>query len=284
MATIEEKIGFIGAGNMGEAIVQGLINSETAMPGKIWVSDVSEQRLAMFESEYKVNATKDNSLLFNESDVIVLAVKPQNMDDVLKNLTNSSDYNITSRKIIVSIAAGIKIKTMESFFYAQLDDAKKAMMPIFRIIPNTPALVLEGMSGMSFNDFAVDRDIMLIERILTSVGKVIRFNEDDIDAVTAISGSGPAYMFFLIELMMKAGSEMGLKPEDAFVLSLQTMKGAVKLMENSKEPPEELRRRVTSPGGTTLAALTHMKNTRVDENIVKALLAAMNRSKELSGK
>jgi len=149
-------------------------------------------------------------------------------------------------------------------------------------MPNTPALVLEGMAGMSSNKYVDNNDLADAKKILGSMGKVIEFDEKDLDAVTALSGSGPAYVFYLIESMIEGGINVGLNPDSAKILTLATLKGSVKLIENLNESPEILRNKVTSPGGTTEAALKVFEANDVKQNIIKAILAAASRSKELS--
>jgi pyrroline-5-carboxylate reductase len=163
-----------------------------------------------------------------------------------------------------------------------LDEAARKRLAIIRVMPNTPALVLEGMSGMTPNPNAGEQEIAITRKILEAMGRVVEFKEQDMDAVTALSGSGPAYVFYLIESMVAAGIHVGLNPEDAEVLSLQTMKGALKLMLEGNESPEQLRRKVTSPGGTTEAAFHVFEKHRVKQHIVDAIAAATRRSKELS--
>ncbi len=282
MAISDRKIGFIGAGNMGEAIVGALVRAGIAAPGDIGVSDVNEGRLLHFSETYGVNTLTDNAALFSGSDVVVLAVKPQIMDKVLLEIIAGEGYGPGDRRIVVSIAAGVSIDRMEAQLYANLAEEERSRMPIIRVMPNTPALVLEGMSGMSGNRHALPEDLAVTRQILESMGTVIEFPESDLDAVTAVSGSGPAYVFYLVESMMAAGEKLGLNPADASQLTLKTLRGAVRLMEESDESPAELRRRVTSPGGTTEAAITHLEEHAVRQRIVEALSRAAARSRELS--
>ncbi len=282
VGVLNRKIGFIGAGNMAEAIVGALTGSEMVEPLNIMVSDVSEERLAVFAEQYGVNTSTDNTRVFSESEVVVLAVKPQIMEKILREITEQEGYGPGKRKIVVSIAAGITTRKMEGFLYASLSGEERGRMPVVRVMPNTPALVLEGMSGMSANSHALPEDLEITRGILESMGKVIEFEEKHLDAVTALSGSGPAYVFYLVEAMVAAGERMGLGREDAVTMTLQTMGGALKLLEASGEAPEELRRRVTSPGGTTEAAINYMEENKVGKLIVEGIQAASARSKELS--
>jgi pyrroline-5-carboxylate reductase len=282
MSALSYKIGFIGAGNMGEAMVGALIRADIFSPSMVMMSDVYQDRLEYMKKTYGVAVMSDNFRLFSESDIIVLAVKPQQMGQVLADIAGHKEYRISSRKRVISIAAGILIRKIEDALYPPLDDASQKNLPIIRVMPNTPALVLAAMSGMSANRHANAEDIRITRTILESMGQVVEFEEKQLDAVTGLSGSGPAYLFYLAEAMIAGGIAAGLKAEDAEVLTLQTLYGAVKLLTEKKEPPEVLRRKVTSPGGTTEAAIKLMETHGVGKHIAEAIVAAANRSEELS--
>lgn len=282
MTKIEKKIGVLGAGNMGEAFVGALVRSKVSEPAMIGISDVRKERLDFMHATYGVLSFTDNFKLFNDCAVVILAVKPQQIEEVLQQIAGHSGYGMTARKLFISIAAGIPIRKIEELLYAPLDEGLRKKLPIIRVMPNTPALVLAGMSGMSANANATPEDLATTRTILGALGKVMAFKEADLDAVTALSGSGPAYVFYFIESMIAGGLAAGLEPHAAETLTLQTLKGALKLLRERKEPPEDLRRKVTSPGGTTEAALKVMENHQVKQNIVAAIVAAARRSKELS--
>ncbi|MBW2569537.1 MAG: pyrroline-5-carboxylate reductase [Deltaproteobacteria bacterium] len=282
MSPLNKKTGFIGAGNMGEAFVGAIIKSNLLSPSIIYVSDINEKRLAIFRSNYGISATNDNIKLFSKCDIIILAVKPQLINKVLTEITKQKDYRIADKKLIISIAAGIPLRKIEDLLYTPLDEKSRTKLPIIRVMPNTPALVLAGMSGMSANRYASVEDVNIARTILKAMGKVIEFNEDDLDAVTALSGSGPAYVFYLIESMIEGGINAGLNPNDAYTLTIATLKGSLALIEDLNESPETLRKKVTSPGGTTEAAFKILENNRVKQNIIDAIAAAALRSKELS--
>ncbi|CAN2042239.1 Pyrroline-5-carboxylate reductase [Candidatus Magnetomoraceae bacterium gMMP-15] len=276
----DKKIGFIGAGNMAEAMTGALIGSGCD-PLQISLSDISKERLELMHEKYKVSTINDNFDLFMENQIIILAVKPQAMNKVLLSITNEN-YKITDRKLVISIAAGIPVKKIESLLYAPLNKDSEKNLPIVRVMPNTPALVLSGMSGVCFNEYAVAQDKEITGIILESMGKMIEFQESDIDAVTAISGSGPAYVFYFIESMIESAKSLNISPENAYTLTLETFKGAINLLEKLREAPESLRKKVTSPGGTTEAALKVFEEKKVKQHIMQALNAAAQRSKELS--
>ncbi len=282
MKQLDKKVGFIGAGNMGEAMINGLIKSGLCRPNKIWASDVRSARLRQLRETYEINTTEDNMELFEQVDTVVLAVKPQHMDEVLDGLCMGFPQALTGVKLIISIAAGFPIKKIEGHLYPPLDQNAKGLLPIVRVMPNTPALVLAGMAGMSGNRYAGETDLRQARTILEAIGKVIEFEEEDLDAVTALSGSGPAYIFYIIESLVEAGARLGLRPSHALSLTLETMKGAVKLLEETGESAASLRDKVTSRGGTTEAALNVLNRYKVKEHLVDATQAAAQRSKELS--
>jgi pyrroline-5-carboxylate reductase len=282
MAKLNRKTGFIGAGNMAEAFIGAVTRAGIIPSTMIYASDVNADRLSVLKKTYGISVVDDNYKIFSMCDIIVLAVKPQQMSDVLSHITSRNEYGIERRKIVISIAAGITLGKLESFLYAPLERDVSGKLPIIRVMPNTPALVLAGMSGMAPNRNAVPDDINTTRTILEAMGKVIEFKEEALDAVTALSGSGPAYVFYLVESMIQGGIDMGLDPYDASILTLTTLKGSVALIEEIGESPELLRRRVTSPGGTTEEAFKVLEKKRVKETIIEAMAAAARRSKELS--
>lgn len=282
MSTIRKKIGVLGAGNMGEAFVGALIRSKVCEPAAIGISDVRPERLDFLQASFGVVPFNDNVKLFNDCQIVIHAVKPQQTEEVLQQIAGQPGYGITTRKLFISVAAGIPIRKMENILYAPLAAGMRQRLPIIRVMPNTPALVLAGMSGMSANANAAAEDLETTRTILGALGLVMEFDEADLDAVTALSGSGPAYVFYFIEALIAGGLAAGLKPEAAGTLTLQTLKGALQLLQERKETPQELRRKVTSPGGTTEAALKVMEQNRVKEHIVAAIVAAARRSQELS--
>jgi pyrroline-5-carboxylate reductase len=278
----DKKIGFIGAGNMGEAFAGALIRTEMVSKTMICMSDVSTDRLDMMSRTYGIHVTSDNFALFSDCDIAVLSVKPQQMTPVLSEIARHKDYTVTDRKLVISIAAGFPIRKIENILYPPLNERQRKKLPVIRVMPNTPALVLSGMSGMSPNRHSDAEDIGITRTLLEAMGKVIEFEEEKLDAVTALSGSGPAYIFYMIEAMTEAGIQAGLGPDNSAIMTLATMEGAIRLMKERNESPEILRRKVTSPGGTTEAALKVMENNKFKQCIIDAVAAAARRSKELS--
>jgi len=266
---MESKVVFIGAGNMAEAIVSGMVAANFCAPEKIIMTDVRPERLAELETEYGVSTSTDNRVVKN-AEIVVLAVKPQVMMDVLKGIAPV----LRKETLVISIAAGIPTEKIE----AALGGARR----VVRVMPNTPALVGQGASAIAAGANADEADLEVAETILECVGLTVRVEEKELDAVTALSGSGPAYVFYLLEGMLAAAEKMGLDKETARRLALKTVEGAARLMEDSGEAADVLRAKVTSKGGTTEAAIRSLDEAGVKDAVIKALLAAQKRSIELS--
>jgi pyrroline-5-carboxylate reductase len=257
---------------MAEALIKGIVASGIYVPENVLVSDIRAERLGYLADKYGVITAESNSELAAKVDTVVFSVKPQKMSEVLEDLKGAID----PKTLIVSIAAGIKVADIA---------AVTGETAIIRVMPNTPALIGEGASAL----FANERAKPLLEKVLkifSSVGRaVVVENEDLIDSVTAVSGSGPAYFFLLMEEMIKAGIELGLSESVAKDLVLQTAKGAGLLAvegDKSGESPAELRRKVTSPGGTTEAAIKVFIDGRIGELVSAAITRACDRGRELS--
>ncbi|MCX5633426.1 MAG: pyrroline-5-carboxylate reductase [Phycisphaerae bacterium] len=267
------KIGFIGAGNMAEAIIKGIIDAKVYKAKDIIVSDIRPQRVKTICKKYKVTSAGDNCKLVRMVGTLVLSVKPQNMSQVLDEIKGSVGKNL----LVVSIAAGITTKRIQKAL---------SSVPVVRVMPNTPALIGQGAAALYATKKAQNR-VKDVKRIFSAVGLAIEVNNEKlIDAVTAVSGSGPAYFFLLMEEMIKTAQKLGLKKELAEILVLQTAKGAgllaVKAFING-QTPDILRKLVTSPGGTTQAALKVFSKRNFEKMIKEALNAAAKRSRELSG-
>lgn len=282
MSEFGNTIGFIGGGNMGEAMAGALINAGRFSPDQVGISEISPDRRDYLKKRYGVQVGTDNPELFVRSDIVVLAVKPQQMAEVLKGLAGDPRYRIDGRKLVISIAAGIPLQSIADILYPPLSQSQQEKLPLIRVMPNTPALVLAGMAGISPNPHAGEADMALAKALLQTMGEVLSFDEDELDAVTGVSGSGPAYVFYLAEGMIAGGIAAGLSPEASKTLTLATIRGALRLMEAGTDSPEALRRKVTSPHGTTEAALKVLEGHGVKDRIQEAVVAAKDRSVALS--
>ncbi len=267
-----DTIGFIGGGNMAEALIKGVIAAKVYPPENIIVSDIRPERLELLKKQYKVRTTADNAELARSVDILVLSVKPQNMADALESIKGS----VNPDTLVISIAAGIKTQMIAS----ALDN-----VGVVRVMPNTPALIGQGASAL----YATDRAKPMLRKaqsIFEAVGVVVFVDDQGlIDAVTAVSGSGPAYFFLLMEEMTKAAVELGLSEDVAKKLVLQTAKGASLLAaekDKDGETPAQLRKKVTSPGGTTEAALKVFADGDFGQLVIAALARARDRSRELA--
>ncbi|MFW5908887.1 MAG: pyrroline-5-carboxylate reductase [Desulfosalsimonas sp.] len=278
-----QKIGFIGAGNMAEAMIGAILRAGVRQPQDIMISDPDSGRKNEIAGRYHVTSASTNSEIADSCEIIILAVKPQIMDEMLNELSGSGCFGkISRRRLFVSIAAGISLSRLERIIYANCSDQEKAAMPVIRVMPNTPALVGAGVSGVCANPNATEKDIEQATAILSSMGEVFVFDEEKMDAVTAVSGSGPAYGFYLVEAMTEAGIKLGLKRSEALKLAQGAISGAIALIRHENEAPEVLRSKVTSPGGTTEAAISRLEDNNVKDLVVEAVLAAAKRSRELS--
>lgn len=277
------RIGFIGAGNMAGAMIGAMIRSGRAAPSSLFISDVSTEKARLLQQSTGVVILNDNAAVVRHCDTVIFAVKPQQLDDVLLNLTDVCVFkNIRGRKRLMSIIAGAPIRRFEAALYAGLDEDVKCLLPILRVMPNTPALVGKGVSGLCGNSVATSEDLAAAQTLLSAMGQVIRCQETAMDGITALSGSGPAYCFYFLEAMIEAGVQLGFSMEDAATLTTATFEGALALLENQKLPPQALRKNVTSPGGTTEAAVAVLENRSVKQAIRDAIFAAASRSRELS--
>ncbi len=264
------ELGVVGAGNMAEAIARGVIAAKVMPPTAIIASDVSAERRAVFQA-MGVNTTEDNAELARRSPTILLSVKPQQMASVLAAIAPA----LHPRTLVISIAAGISTRFIENAL------GSTAQWRVIRTMPNTPMLVGEGMVGLCAGAHATADDIAQARAIFQSAATVLQVDESKIDAVTAISGSGPAYFFYLVEQMIRAGQELGLTEHEARTLAVKTASGAARMLLTSSDSPQELRRKVTSPGGTTHAAVSHLDGAQVGNHLVEAFKSAARRSKEL---
>lgn len=266
-AALNCNICFIGGGNMAQALIGGLI-SRGLPTTRITVADPVEAVRELLQ-EKDVQVTEDNRAAIVHADVVVLAVKPQMLAVVLSPL-----HGLFEGKLIVSIVAGAEIETISKLSGSSL---------VVRVMPNTPALVQTGAHGLYANDIVDQSKRELASQILAATGLTIWVNsEAEIDAVTAVSGSGPAYFFYMMESMIRAGKNLGLDEKVATALTLQTALGAAQMAITSSNTPAELRKNVTSPNGTTQAALEVFDRAQISQNIQAALAAAQKRSQELA--
>jgi pyrroline-5-carboxylate reductase len=272
---ITHELGVIGAGNMAEAIVRGVLSRGLLKPDQIIAADPSPQRRELFGNQLRVHVVEDNVAAAEGSRIVLLSVKPQQMHLAISRIGEVADPAFT---LIVSIAAGTSIAFIEQHL-AGADPTKQ--WRVIRTMPNTPMLVGEGIVAMAPGRYATADDLAAARRLFEATADVIAVEERLMDAVTALSGSGPAYVFYIVEHMIRAGIELGLTPEQSRKLVTKTVQGAAAMLTRSTDSPEALRRKVTSPGGTTQAAIEHMERKRMGQTIVDAIAAAERRGREL---
>lgn len=268
-----KRIGFIGGGNMATAMVKGLLSASFIEAKNLMVSDVAADRLEWLKKEFKVKVTTDNRELVQKSDIIVLAVKPQAVKAVCRSIHEVVDES----KLVISVAAGVPIHTIETLLNPEAD--KK--VGVVRTMPNTPALVQAGVTALSASDHVSKTDLKIAHRIFEAVGRTVDVPESQLDAVTGLSGSGPAYIFMIIEALSDAGVKMGLSRDVANTLTLQTVLGSAKLAQESGRHPGELKDMVCSPGGTTISGLHTLEKGGLRTTLINAVEAATERSIEL---
>ncbi|MHB8104512.1 MAG: pyrroline-5-carboxylate reductase [Dehalococcoidales bacterium] len=263
------RIAFIGGGNMGEAILKSLLEKKLCKPADIAVSDISDSRRDYLKKQYGITVTADNRAAIKDREVVVLAVKPQNIKEVLADFKGL----LKPDQLILSIAAGVRIQTISQ---------GAGHNRIVRSMPNTPAQIGLGISGWTATKEVTEKQKSWARDILGAMGKEIYFDDEEyLDKVTAVSGSGPAYVFLFAESLIDGALALGLKQQDAETLVLQTILGAAHLMNESSKAPSELRRNVTSKGGTTERALEIFKKSDIAGIVAKAVKAAYQRAKEL---
>jgi len=263
------KMVFIGGGAMGEAMLSALLGKGLSIPESICVSDISDARRRHLEQKYGVAATSDNRQAVNKGDIVVLAIKPQNLTGVMADLGGQ----LKPGQLVLSIVAGARINTLCQ---------RLSHKPVVRVMPNTPAQIGEGMSVWTATPEVTETQKEWAGSILSALGKEIYVDEEKyLDMATAISGSGPAYFFFFVESLVESAASIGLSRDVAEELVLQTMLGSGHLLQKSGKPPAELRRLVTSPGGTTAAALHQLENGGFSDLVKQAVTAAYNRAREL---
>jgi pyrroline-5-carboxylate reductase len=263
------RVGFIGTGNMGEALIKGLILGHVCRPEQIACSDVRPERQKEIRKAYGVKVTSHNVDVVKQSDIVILSVKPQIMKAVIDEIGKYLDLD----KLIISIAAGVPLEAIETCAGKELK--------LVRVMPNICVSVREGVSAVAGGKHALKEDLLTTKAIFDSVGKTLFIEEGLLDAVTGLSGSGPAYIFLIIDALADAGVKVGLSRNDALVLASQTVLGAARMLIETGEHPGKLKDMVTSPGGTAIAGLHTLEEGGLRTTMINAVEVATKRSKAL---
>jgi pyrroline-5-carboxylate reductase len=266
---IDKRIAFLGGGNMAEALVKGVLAAGVTTADRMIVTDISTDRISYLQKTYGIAGDASNRDAVSRADIALLCVKPQVIDWVLEEIAPAANKS----KLVVSIAAGVTINRIEK----GLPGGPR----VVRVMPNTPALVLAGAAALAAGSLASQEDVAAVLQIFSAVGRAVVVDEKLMDAVTGLSGSGPAYVFTMIEAMADAGVKAGIPRALALELSAQTVFGAAKMVVETGEHPGKLRDMVTSPGGTTIAGLHELEKGRLRATLMNAVEAATNRSREL---
>jgi pyrroline-5-carboxylate reductase len=266
---LERTIAFLGAGNMAEAIIKGLLRAGTARPESIIATGRRPERLEQLQRAYGIRTSQDNLSAAREAEIVVLSVKPQAMDKLVIQVAPALDQ----RKLIISVAAGVPI--------AALERRLGAGARIIRTMPNTPSLVGAGACALSPGEHASEEDLAVASRIFQAVGITTVVEENLLDAVTGLSGSGPAYIFLVIEALSDAGVKVGLPRYTALKLAAQTVLGSAQLLIETNAHPGQLKDQVTSPGGTAIAGLHTLEAGGLRTTLINAVEAATRRAREL---
>ncbi len=264
-----KRLAFVGGGNMAEALLRGLLAAKLVAPEDVVVSDIREDRLAFLEQTYHVQTVADNAASAKQAEIVLLAVKPQVLAGALEGLREA----ITEDKLVISIVGGISTSFISERFGHPVR--------VVRVMPNAPALVLEGMSALAPGTYATAEDLRTASRLFEAVGKVVVLDEALLDAVTGLSGSGPAYIFLVIEALADGGVKMGLPREVALALAAQTVRGAARMVLETGKHPGQLKDMVASPAGTTIAGLHALEQAGLRAAFMNAVEAATRRSHEL---
>lgn len=264
-------IAILGAGNMGASLLGGLINNHFTSD-KLWITDTDTKKLGLLKNQFNIHISTKNQEAAQSADIIILAVKPQILSQVIADIAPIVQKH---NPLILSIAAGVRISSIQQWL--------GKTVPIVRVMPNTPALIGCGASVLCASPFVTNEQRNIAESILRAVGITVWISdENQMDIVTALSGSGPAYFFLIIEALQKAAQQLGLSEETARLLTLQTAYGATRMAIESEHDVVKLRQHVTSPGGTTEQAIRVFEEENIREICLKVLSAAQHRSKELA--
>jgi pyrroline-5-carboxylate reductase len=265
-----KKLVFVGAGSMAEAMMSGMVENKLLAPENIWVTNkANKQKLAELHEQYGVSTTYDLNKLFAGADAVVLAMKPKDAVSAIKEIQNY----LNDQMLVVSVLAGISLNTIE-----ELSEKK---LPIARAMPNTSAAVGKSATGIAVNDSVTTEQMEEIKRLFETIGLAVFVDEDQIDAVTGVSGSGPAYIYYLVEAMEKGALEVGLDQYTAKELIVQTLLGAAEMLKISPKPAQQLRKEVTSPGGTTEAGIKVLEENKVNEAMIGCIKAAADKSQKM---
>ncbi len=264
-----KQVGILGTGNMGEALIHGLLYGHLCRPDQIFCSDVRPERLKVIREKYGVKTTSHNAEVVKQSEIIIFSVKPQIMKQVVDEITKYLDFS----KLIISIAAGVSLGAIES--------CARKDLKLIRVMPNICVSVREGVSAIAGGKHTQKEDLMMAKTIFDSVGKSIFIEETLLDAVTGLSGSGPAYIFLIIDALADAGVKVGLSRDDALILASQTVLGAAKMLIETGEHPGKLKDMVTSPGGTAIAGLHTLEEGGLRTTLINAVEVATQRAKIL---
>ena len=266
---MEQKVGFIGCGKMASAIIKGVLSSKFLKNNEIMASEINEEFANLKKMELNIEVVTDNIIVAKNSDIIFLATKPHYIKEVLNEIKEC----LTKNKLIVSIAAGVSTKTIEKEINSEI--------PVIRVMPNAPALILEGMSGIAKGRFAEEKHIEFVREFLSNIGRCIVINEDKIDILTAISGSGPAFFYQIINEMALAGEKLGLDYEQSLLLAAQTAIGSAKIMLQSELTPSELIKGVATKGGCTEVGVDFMKDQNTRELFYELIKKTADKAKRL---
>lgn len=263
-----KKIGFLGGGAMCEALIGGIISRSLVKPSQLTVYDIVPERLHYLKERFGVHTADSNKSVAVASDVLFLTVKPQVMPSLLAEIGKI----VPKKTLVVSIAAGIKISTMEKYL---------AGVPVIRVMPNTPVAVGEGMAAVSRGTYADQAAATMVSEIFSAVGRSILVDESMMDAVTGLSGSGPAFFFLMLDALSDAGVRVGFSRQNALLLSAQTMLGAAKMVLETGEHPGKLKDMVTSPGGTAITGVHMLETHSIRAALIEAVVAATARSRDM---
>ncbi len=263
------KFGIIGVGNMGQAILKALVEKANISPEDIAIFDIDSKKVKDLKKELNVNVLFDINELIKNSKYIFIVVKPKDYKDLLSSIKK----DLNKSKVLISVMAGVKIRSIKEIV---------GDIPVVRIMPNTPMLIGEGAIGVAFDEQVSNKDRKYLSEVLESMGEVVFTEEDLIDAITGLSGSGPAYVFVMIDAMAQGGVKMGLSYQDALKLSVQTVLGSAKMLKELGEHPSILRDKITSPAGTTIYGLHKLEEKGFRDAIISAIEEATKRSKQLS--